>query len=79
MKYKNIGIAPKTFYGVTFNPGEIRNVPGFINCSSFIRMPDSAEVPTSRDAVVVANTEKVKPAIKSNTKSDQTKEVTCSG
>lgn len=36
--YKNISNSPKTFYGVTFNPNEIKEVPGYINHISMIRV-----------------------------------------
>lgn len=36
MTYRNTGILTKTFYGVTFNPGESKNVPGYINDPSFV-------------------------------------------
>lgn len=36
MTYRNTGILAKTFYGVTFNPGESKNVPGYINDPSFV-------------------------------------------
>lgn len=40
MRYKNLGITSKTFYGVKFNPGETHDVPGYINHSNFIRVDD---------------------------------------
>lgn len=36
MTYRNTGILAKTFYGVTFNPRESKNVPGYINDPSFV-------------------------------------------
>lgn len=36
--YKNTSIFAKTFYGVTFNPGEIKEVPGPIHHAKFIRL-----------------------------------------
>lgn len=44
MKYKNIGMTSKTFYGVTFKPKEVKEVPGYINDPKFIRMPNNAKV-----------------------------------
>ena len=44
MIYKNLSRATKTFYGVTFKPGEIHEVPGYINCTKFVRCP-SGELP----------------------------------
>lgn len=42
--YKNISYSAKTFYGVEFKPGEIKAVPGYINCQGMLRMPDSTNV-----------------------------------
>lgn len=53
--YKNISYSAKTFYGVEFKPGEIKAVPGYINCQGMLRMPDSTNV-TERSEV-----SKVKP------------------
>lgn len=36
--YKNISYSAKTFYGVKFAPGEMKEVPGFINDSGMIRV-----------------------------------------
>lgn len=35
MFYKNNSFVAKTFYGVTFQPGEIKDVPGYINNKYF--------------------------------------------
>lgn len=35
MFYKNNSYVTKTFYGVTFKPGDIKFVPGYIRASSF--------------------------------------------
>lgn len=40
MYYKNIGTVEKTFYNVTFKPGDVKEVPGFINVKKFIRLSD---------------------------------------
>lgn len=40
MYYKNIGTVEKTFYDVTFKPGDVKEVPGFINVKKFIRLSD---------------------------------------
>lgn len=37
MIYKNLSRTTKTFYGITFKPGESHDVPGYINCSKFVR------------------------------------------
>ena len=36
--YKNISYSAKTFYGVKFNPGEIKSVPGYINDQGMARI-----------------------------------------
>lgn len=43
MTYKNIGFSTKTFYGVTFAPGEVKDVPGYINASGMVRVTISNE------------------------------------
>jgi hypothetical protein len=42
--YKNIGCSTKTFYGVTFDPGDIKGVPGYINDRGMVRIFKSSEV-----------------------------------
>ena len=56
--YKNNSISVKTFYGVTFRPGDIKEVPGYINSNKFIRMksvpkelPERAEVVEPKKSV----------------------------
>jgi len=36
--YKNISSSAKTFYGVKFNPGEVKSVPGYINNQGMVRI-----------------------------------------
>ena len=36
--YKNISVSAKTFYGVKFEPGDVKEVPGYINSPSMIRI-----------------------------------------
>lgn len=36
--YKNISFSAKTFYGVKFEPGEVKSVPGYINCDGMVRV-----------------------------------------
>jgi hypothetical protein len=38
IKYRNISFSAKTFYGVKFEPGEVKSVPGYINCPSMVRV-----------------------------------------
>lgn len=37
--YKNAARVTKTYYGQVFKPGEVKPVPGYINDSSFVRVP----------------------------------------
>jgi len=51
--YKNISYSAKTFYGVKFGSGEIKQVPGYINDPSMIRIfgyvaEPVSETPTPR-------------------------------
>lgn len=46
MIYKNISACKKTFYGVVFNPGDIKEVPGYVNDRQMIvesSLPDKKE------------------------------------
>lgn len=43
MRYKNVSHGTKKFRGVTFKPGEIKSVNGFINDPKMIRI-DEPEV-----------------------------------
>lgn len=44
MYYKNVSYSEKTFYGVTFKPGEIKQVPGYINDLHMIKVPEELVV-----------------------------------
>lgn len=43
IQYKNISFSAKTFYGVKFEPGEIKEVPGYINDPRMIRIFDTSK------------------------------------
>ena len=36
MIYKNLGHTTRTFHGVTFNPGDTKEVNGYINAKEFV-------------------------------------------
>lgn len=38
MRYKNAALSARTYYDVTFAPGEVKDVPGYINDPKFIRI-----------------------------------------
>lgn len=50
MKYKNISYTEATFYGITFKPGEIKDVPGYINNPHFIRVENVQNAPVSNSS-----------------------------
>ena len=43
LRYKNISSYPLTFYGITFNPNEIKEVSGYINHPKMIRIKEQIE------------------------------------
>ena len=45
IKYKNISYSAKTFYGVKFEPGDIKEVPGYINANGMVRIFDKTSKP----------------------------------
>lgn len=45
MKYYNGSRFSKTFYGVTFRPGESKDVPGYINHPKFIAVASMPKEP----------------------------------
>jgi len=55
--YKNLSKAVKTFYGVTFLPGEVKSVSGYINNTKFARVSDPVEVPEQQEIKTVVTTE----------------------
>lgn len=46
--YKNVGYTEKTFYGVTFKPGDIKEVPGHINHYKFVQVNSVPQEPPKR-------------------------------
>ena len=51
MRYKNCGLVPQSFYGVTFNPGEEHDVPGYITAKNFIKVFDEKASQNKRKRV----------------------------
>ena len=43
--YRNTSGTKKTFYGVTFKPGDVKEVKGFINSPGFVRVPSKPKEP----------------------------------
>lgn len=48
LAYKNLSNTTKTFYGVTFKPGEIKEVPGYINVNCFVKVDSVPKEPPKR-------------------------------
>lgn len=70
MKYKNNSRVTKTFYGVTFKPGETKDVNGYINDPNFIRIIDTV---VRKSATTSGST------AKTTTKTDSKAEVKTNG
>ena len=71
MLYKNISCSVKTFYGVTFKPGEVKEVPGYINDTKMV-VVDASEL---KRAIKQPNTPSEKPKKMTSEKSSVTPEV----
>ena len=70
MFYKNTSLTKKTFYGVTFGPGETKEVNGFINDVKMIRVNELPKEPPVRSKLkstvpVKDKTKGVEPKTKS--------------
>ena len=55
MYYKNLSHSTKTFYGVEFKPGEIKEVASYINHKDFIIVAAPAKVEKVEPAPVKAS------------------------
>lgn len=74
MYYKNVSYSEKTFYGVTFKPGEIKQVPGYINDLHMIKVPEEiAKTVNTSDSQVANSTKKYEK--KEDTKKPSGKDV----
>ena len=77
MKYVNNSYATKTFYGVEFKPGDVKDVPGYINADGFFRA-DTSEAPTVEPEIkpleqeAPKEVEEVKPVRGRKSKSNDT-------
>lgn len=59
MFYKNTSYITKTFYGVTFKPGEVKKVNNFINDSKMIRVNELPKEPPVSSKVKSNSTKSV--------------------
>lgn len=73
MYYKNVSFSEKTFYGVTFKPGDIKEVPNYIN-NRFMIPVDSKEVKVSTQQTSHQITKQQKPSSEKPKKSEEKKE-----
>lgn len=73
MFYKNTSFATKTFYGVSFKPGEIHDVPGYINDPMMIRtkaVPMPKEPPKAKQTVEPKPAKLSKPEVENKNKEE---------
>lgn len=69
MFYKNVSTVPKTFQGVRFNPGEVKEVSGYINDKFFVRVSSLPKDPIPKEPP-----KRVASAKKAENNTNQTKE-----
>lgn len=68
-RYKNTSITVKTFYGTAFNPGEEKDVLGYINDPKMVRVPArvaKAPVKSSLDKKPQTKSTEIKNSKESN-------------
>lgn len=76
MKYKNISSATLAIYGVTFGPGEVKEVPGAINAPQFVHTDEPVTETKPEQPSVEITTEPQKRGAKSTS---QKKEASSDG
>jgi hypothetical protein len=60
LKYKNVSTQPLIFYGVTFNPNDIKEVPGYINHVKMIRVKEVPAASAPKATITLPKEEKPK-------------------
>ena len=73
IKYQNISLSAKTFYGVRFEPGEIKSVPGYINCRNMVRIFEQSK--PDRIKLRISDEPMVTPSKRGRKKSSETEKV----
>lgn len=58
--YKNISGKKLTFYGVTFNPNEIKEVPGYINHIKMVRVKETSAAKKTLEIITLPKQESPK-------------------
>ena len=71
IKYKNISCSTKTFYGITFNPGDVKEVPGYVNANGMARIVGIKET-----KLTPVTTKRGRPSKKSVTEEDKLPDLT---
>ena len=76
MFYKNVSLTTKTFHGVEFKPGEIKEVNKYINANCMVVVPEPAQpkVEKKREPVVEKAPEVVEDAPIESAKKPNNKE-----
>lgn len=64
MIYKNCSGSSRTFYGVTFAPGDEKYVPGYINHPKFVRLENFSEPETVSTDTTTKRSSRSKKSIK---------------
>ena len=67
LRYLNLSVVTKTYYGVTFAPGETKEVPGYINDKAFIRVDNKSSQKRSNRPAQKVDLKPVQPSPKANT------------
>lgn len=56
MFYKNISLSAKTFYGIEFKPGQVKEVPGYISSPGMIAAIKPVEPPKPKKSIEQVST-----------------------
>ena len=63
IKYKNISGIPLTFYGITFNPNEVKEVPGYINHMKMLRIKEPTAITSKPKAIITLPKQEAAPEV----------------
>lgn len=69
MKYINATNTVQTFYGVEFKPGDVKDVPGYINVAGFVRattlnIPEDTKTEPKEQAIIEPTEDKAEKSTK---------------
>lgn len=56
MKYKNLSMISRQFYGVVIKPGEVKDFPGYVNAPRIVRVRD--EIVSEKKSNIDSHTDK---------------------